>query len=195
MVPSKKRKITPFHINGGFTDIKDDNIYVFRIEEFSKVILHEILHHIPHVHKNNWTADQIYRLKKVFNVAADTELIPNEAVVELWATIMHILFLSFEYKIEYREILNTELQHSIELSEVILDKQSCLPNSLWSETSNAISYILFKTILLYHINDIKSWDPSYITDFLIKHHDTVQLSGDRKIVAKQSLRIMKTSDL
>jgi hypothetical protein len=53
--PSVSNLISSEHINGGFTSTKENNIYILRSEEFSKVILHELLHHCPKVHNEGWT--------------------------------------------------------------------------------------------------------------------------------------------
>jgi hypothetical protein len=44
--PQKRKYIdNPIHVNGGFTWLNDNKIYVYRKKEFCKVLLHEILHH------------------------------------------------------------------------------------------------------------------------------------------------------
>lgn len=44
--PQKRKYIDdPVHVNGGFTWLNRNDIFVFRSKEFCKVMLHEVLHH------------------------------------------------------------------------------------------------------------------------------------------------------
>lgn len=190
MFPPLYDIITADNINGGFTTHEGNNIYIFRSEEFSKVILHEILHHSPKVHYENWNASHINMLKNAFNIHEATLLIPNEAVVELWATILHIGFISFDYMLEYNDILKAEIEHSIMQSKKMLDKQKTFHKSQWREETNAFCYVVFKTILLANLASLDlKMTPECITKFLIKNKLNLNKSYDKSM----SLRIVRTS--
>jgi len=116
--------VQPKHINGAFTYVragapshtpatttsKPDpvpvKIYIFRQEEFPKVMLHEICHHLPyHTPPTKWHPDILGEFYRYFGIDATgcpnqcrVRLEPNEAIVEFWATIFHIMFLSIESK-------------------------------------------------------------------------------------------------
>jgi hypothetical protein len=172
--PNSGQLIEPEHINGGFTSRNSNDIYIIRSEEFGKVIIHEILHHCDEVHKNNWTQYQIENLKAHFNISKDAVLIPNEAVVELWATIIYCIFMYFQFGtiVHWKKLLNIELKHSIKQSNKIFEMQAKMKTG-WNEHSNAYPYIVFKTILLKHYENIPSWDPQTITNVLIRHKESV----------------------
>lgn len=172
--PQKNSIITPENINGGFTINEDNNIYIVRREEYSKVMLHEILHHCDKIH-NTFTNDQESTLKNVFNISDNTVLVPNEAIVELWALLFTSAFLSFEYKQKFTDLVKLETQFSIAQSNKILKKQK---NMKWHEETNAYCYIIFKTILLINLKEFTvhytfPYDTEYVTSFLIKHKDTI----------------------
>jgi len=188
----QKGTITSKHINGGFTDITKNEIFVTRIEEYSKVLLHEVLHHCHHIH-GNFSQNNIQKLKQTFNISDETILLPNEAVVELWATILTLKYISFETKIPYKLLYDLEIHHSICQSARIIEKQG---NREWKEKTNSYCYIVFKTILLLHVVDFLKkytfpYDDTYITDFILKHKNKTKLPS---IGMQKSLRMMILSD-
>lgn len=173
--PSSGELIGPEHINGGFTSLDSHDIYIIRAEEFGKVILHEIIHHCPQVNSTSWLPTQIDMLKAHFGIAKEATLIPNEAVVEVWATMVHCILTYFKFGsiLNYKKLLQSELKHSIFLSNKIYEMQNKMKSG-WNEHSNAYAYIVFKTILLKHYEKINSWDPATITDVLILFKDTIK---------------------
>ena len=187
----KTKPIDSVNINGGFTNTSLNDIFILRKEEYTKVIIHEMLHHAKEIHNDNWP--QIYKkeLKKEFNISHLTKLEPNEAVVELWATIYYILFLSFEYNVDFKTLLNVELQYSMSQSNKLLKKQNAEP---WIEYTNSYCYIIFKTILLiaYMKSKLPQNTPEAICKYLITHKDDIIIKNEKY---DKSLRMMKLSDL
>jgi hypothetical protein len=186
------RPIDTIHINGGSTATNDNKIFIIRHEEYAKVILHELIHHVKQIHNDDWSVNNIQKLKETFNISPDTLLIPNEAIVELWATIYYIIFLSLEYKIPFNILIKKELEYSFIQSNKIIKKQQ---NRLWIEHTNAFCYIIFKTILLkaFIEKGILLLDPNDITEYLIKNNllpYIIKLKDTDK-----SLRMMSLSDL
>ena len=188
-----KGPINTCHINGGFTSHNDNNIFIIRQEEYAKVILHEMLHHVKQIHNDNWSLSNILKLKYAFNIDNKTTLVPNEAVVELWATISYLNFLSKEYNISFKTLLKTELQYSLYQSKKLLKKQD---NKPWFEYTNAFCYIIFKTILLdaYIKNKLPPNNPNEITEYLITHKDVIKKPKKTDRFDK-GLRMMRFSDL
>lgn len=169
--------IKPVNINGGFTMELNNEIFITRKEEFPKVILHEILHHNININSNYWKKNNIIRLKTHFNIDPSTNLIPNEAIIEFWATIKHLKFVSKDYKLNYNRLLNSEIKYSLFKSYQLLKKQN---NKLWREETNAFCYIIFKTIMLVNMEEFYKiykfpYDEDLITDFLIKFSTSLPL--------------------
>jgi predicted acylesterase/phospholipase RssA len=192
----KKGIINTEHINGGFTSLTNDlnrQIFISRKEEYSKVILHEIIHHFKDINNENWDSGNILKLKKHFKISSTTNLNPNEAFVELWATIYHILFISYEYKINYKLLLKKEINNSLSQSYKLLLFNK---NAYWQEKTNSYCYIIFKTILLYNFNKLSKiyafpYDISSMTKFLIKYSKLPSYCDNIK---NNSLRMMILSD-
>ncbi len=191
LFPAMKKLINVENINGGFTSVNGNDIYVFREEEFPKVILHEILHHSP-VHSEVWTKYQTDQLKLAFKISPNMRLVCNEAVVEVFATVIHCIFISFVYKQPLKKIINTEVHYSIHQSNKFLAKQRQLPSGLWNEYTNSFCYIVFKTILLINFSKLTTLTPEYITKFLIANKYTIPVL---KTDNNKSLRMMVTSNL
>jgi hypothetical protein len=192
----KKGIIDTEHINGGFTRLTDyhnQDIFISRKEEYSKVILHEIIHHFKHINNENWDTNNILKLKKHFKISSVTTLNPNEAFVELWATLYYILFISYEYKLNYKILLKKELNNSLSQSYKLLLFNK---NNYWKEKTNSYCYIIFKTILLYNFNQLEKiyaypYDTYKMTDFLIKYSKLPQYCDN---INNRSLRMMILSD-
>jgi len=193
--PSNNQIVTSDNINGGFTSINKNNIYILRTEEFSKVLLHEILHHVNVIHNEYWDNNDIKLLKDNFKIHNKTYLIPNEAVVELWATMFNCIFLSLYYKISFKKLIHFETSYSIQQYHKLLQIQN---NQLWYEDTNAYAYIIFKTILLYKFKNvgIYPYKSNYITQFLIKNKDIIKKNNMIiKNINNVSMRMLRLSDL
>lgn len=199
-MPSNHKHVCACNINGGFTYPLGNSIYVVREEEYTKVMIHEILHHSKEIHNNGFMEKHLNKLKKIFNIAQETVLVPNEAVVELWATIANCAFLSFEYNQSFKKLINMETEFSMHQSHKILKKQGKEP---WFEKTNSYCYIIFKTILLKNISKLSGYtypyDPEYITEFLIEHKNSVKNKVKNsdffdKIRSKKSLRMTLFAD-
>jgi len=199
-MPAVGEHVCECHINGGFTYPQSNEIYVVREEEYTKVMIHEILHHCRDIHNNGFVERQLNKLKRTFNIAKDTVLVPNEAVVEFWATIANCAYLSFEYNQSFDKLIKTETGFSMHQSKKILAKQGDTP---WYETTNAYCYVIFKTILLKNMSKLSGYtypyDPEYITEFLIRHKNTVKNKVSNaefydKIMTTRSLRMTFLAD-
>jgi hypothetical protein len=157
------------HVNSGFTYLNKNNIYIVRKEEFPKVLLHEILHHNQYIH-STFKQSNIQRLKKHFNIT-NINFDPNETIVEFWATIIHLNLISEDYKLDFYKLFTDELKYSLYKCYQLYN----LPkNVLNTSKTNVYSYVIFKTILMYNIVELKKiytypYNDDVITDFIIQH--------------------------
>lgn len=192
---SQNEIITSKNINGGITNILYNDIFIIRKEEFPKTIIHELLHHsIIH---NSFSRDDIEMLKSNFNISEKMHLECNEAIIELYATILYNMILSCETGIEWRKLLNIEKKYSIKQANKILEKQR-KRGGIWYEETNSYCYIVFKTILLLNydkfINTIAiPYNSKNVTQFLIDHREIPKIT--KKILKEDnSLRMMILSN-
>ena len=174
--PAKKGQIIDaVNINGGYTYINKNNIYIIRKEDYNKVIIHELLHHNTLIHKQEWEEKNIKRLKAHFKIHPNMLLIPNEAIIETYACILNTVFYSIETGTSLQDNLTRDREHSINLTQKILDRQG---DQLWDEKTHSYCYIVFKTILYVYFNEFlkiyKYHNDTEITDFIIKYSGKVK---------------------
>jgi len=190
-LPHEDNFVNPQHINSGFTYLHHSSIFIIREEEFSKVILHEILHHCNTIHTEDYSSKNIQKLKSVFNISAKTVLIPNEAVVEFYATLFHSMFLSIETCIPYKILLDIEIKHSIKQSNKIMNKHG---DKQWFEKTNSFCYIIFKTIILMnHKKFLQDYIPNssdFVTNFILQNNNIPKIKINK---FDRSLRMTRLS--
>ena len=154
-------------------DIPNVNIYIIRKEEFGKVIIHEIIHHITLIH-SSFKISNINKLKKHFKISLSSNIDPNETIVEFCATIFHLYQISLETNTDFYKLFKDELNYSLYKTKQLLDLQKKMPDGIWYEESNIYCYIIFKTIIIYNLCDFLKiytypYNDDIITDFIIKY--------------------------
>jgi len=160
------------NVNSGFTYTTRNEIFIFRKEEFPKVILHELLHHDINIHNDKFSLYNKHKLLKHFNLSIDSELILNESIIEFWATILHLSYISKEYNLDFKSLIKIEIEYSLyKCYQIFKLKQK---NKLYYDKSNIYSYIIFKTIFLVYFDQFKKiytfpYDDTKITDFILKY--------------------------
>lgn len=169
-----------FHANTGFTTPCDSSneIYVFREEEWFKVLIHESFHsfgmdfsHPDKEHIQNTCEKQIHH---IFNIP-DVNVLVFETFNELCAEIIHLLFFYFFHSKSYSEpiiekLLNKEMSFSAFQCAKVLNHYSLKYTDLYShspesikkinnyrENTNVFAYYILKSLLLNHLNEFVSW--------------------------------------
>lgn len=172
--PKKGELFGPIHINGAYTYVNSEppKIFVYRCEEIAKVMIHELCHHLP-MHSHLWYGT--IRLCREFGLADALSTSPNEAVIEFWAEILHCAFISGSVK-NVATLVHDEIQHGLSKTRKLLEHKKKLGGGPWHENTNAFSYIVWRTVLLYFYRDFLKlhmpYDTEKVTDFLItKFHD------------------------
>jgi len=177
LIPTEAKKILDFdniltakNVNSGFTYANGNDIYIFRKEEYPKVIIHELLHHNKDLHNDTFNNSNKEALMKHFDITKDTILILNETLIELHALLLHLTYISQEYKMDLKKLFKKELDYSIYKSSQILKLKK--KNKKWCDKCNIYSYIIFKTIIMINLKEFfKSFTYPYndtmVTNFII----------------------------
>jgi hypothetical protein len=192
MFPAPGEPIGPENLNGGFTYVPmpmagtgaagaggTADIYILRREEMAKVTLHELIHH-SRVHTDDaaWNPilPEIYRVFGIQTAgcphACTTDIRPNEALVEFWATLYHSKCLSKEYNIPLATLVAAERDHAIAQAAHLEAHRRTLATGagnaapLWNERTHAYSYIRLRALMLADL-------PGFIAAFPEPPYDPV----------------------
>lgn len=170
--PEPSQPISYQHMNGGYTYTEDHTIYVYRMEEFPKVFVHEVIHNTK-INTESWNVKDLAKLYQQFQIDTagcpndcQTDLRPNEAVVEVWALLFQLIFVSIDTQEPFQALLQDELYFSLYQTQCILQHQRSL--TPWKESTHSYSYIVFKTIFLLHIHEFLAFSIPYSSHKLIR---------------------------
>jgi len=198
-----KLPLSRFNVNSGFTiininryPIEDKKIFISRKEEFGKVIFHEYIHHNLQI-DSSFSSSNIKRLQEHFKIISDID--PNEAVVEFWATVMFLKQLSEETQKDFYELFKEELSYSLYKSNQLFELQK-KNNCIWFDNTYVYCYIIFKTIFMFNLTKFQKiytfpYDDTILTNFLIEHSKLPEIkSNPTKRRPDNSLCFMVNSD-
>jgi len=178
VLPGNKTKVLgPSEINTGYTyHCKENNeIVIFRSEEWMKVLLHETMHCFGFDMSSH---DMLIKntLKKYFPIKS--EFLLSESYAEFWARTLNIVFYNYflhKKRINSKRILEDikygleiEKYYSIYQSSKILDymslgyddivcnseKNICLRQNLYRERTNVFSYYILTSILFFDYESV-----------------------------------------
>lgn len=197
-------RLDTINTNSAFTYISSistqtKKIYCLRKEEYCKCIYHEIIHHLPFIHKS-FKKNNIIKLKNHFKILNEN-IDPNEAIVEFWATVMFLKQISIDYNFDYYELFKEELEYSLFKCHQIYKLQKFQDGKWKDNETNLYCYIVFKTIIMYNLEIFMNiytfpYDDDIITDFLIKYSQLPIITNTNNKKRKlMSLCFMVNSDL
>jgi len=169
------------NINSGLTYpcSKTGEIYIYRKHEFFKVFIHETLHsyNIDKLLRNNLDSNSYYQtLIKTFNIASTAnsynKIGLNEAITEFWTFIIHsfvycyynstnfektvVLFeRCYKYEATHSSFQVAKILYANKLSyDQFLTTITNNGTTLYNETSHILSYIFFKSLLIYNVEKV-----------------------------------------
>jgi hypothetical protein len=168
------------HVNTAFTYPckKDNEIHIFRKEEWFKVLIHESFHSFGLDFSEYNDAATSRQILKIFNVTADVRVF--ESYCEIWAELLNDMFVVF-YSTRWNENQDKWMQTCIRKFEVLVHNEQkfsvfqCAKilsyyqlqykdilhaNSKpgqnadkYRDRTHVLSYYIIKTMLLYNVND------------------------------------------
>lgn len=179
----EKCKIEEKNANSAFTFAcrKKNEVYIYRKEEWFKVLTHELFHSFGLDFAQNDSHDINNKVYSIFPIKTDLRL--YESYCEIWAELLNCIFIAF-FSIKCSEndfiqkvvkkiqlLIHQEIIFSVFQSTKVLSYFGMTYSDLYERTSNAInirqmyyrettpvlSYYIIKTILIFHIDDFLSW--------------------------------------
>jgi hypothetical protein len=159
--PNENSYINPEHINSGYYDPNINTIFIWRYEEFEKVIFHEFIHLINLDKHNNSVNLLINTCENAHNYF--------EAITDFWAIFYHLIYLSLILNIDIKLLLEIELSfiknqamklnHFLNLNN--WDKKILINKNIKQSTS-AFSYLILKYLLFEYIINLKEFNINLI---------------------------------
>jgi hypothetical protein len=151
-----EKLITSENINSGCT-VRGKYVYVWRKEEFYKVLIHELVHYFS-IDYNSQEPDALEKsLHKLIDIEGDD--VVNEAYTEIFAVTINSVIRSVDYNIAFSTIINYENAFThFQIAKIInlFDGQSYddLYNITIKQNTSLVSYIIVKGILLNNYENI-----------------------------------------
>ena len=165
-------KISPYDINSGCT-LKYHNkmceIFIWRIEECEKVLLHELIHalDIDYINQSKYVLDNI---SNHFDILDKKYINLFEAYTETWAVILNVIFNCYQsseleniYKYLFWESYFSMVQSAKILRYFGYEKFSdCTfyckkgfnrKNFDFNQETSVLSYYILKSVILYNLED------------------------------------------
>jgi hypothetical protein len=144
-------KIDVKHANSGYTDFNENIIFIWRYEEFEKVLFHELIHYFD-LDSRDHAFDNMINFK---GYGASY----YEAITDFWGIAYHLIFLSIITKISLKTLLEIELifirNQAMQLNNYYkLKNWKTKPNKIIEQKTAAFSYYIIKYLLFeYALNN------------------------------------------
>lgn len=201
--------IGQIHSNSAFTfscnrehDTKENDIYIYRFEEWSKVLIHESFHSLGLDFSSTSQKDIDPKIRELYDVETDPRF--YETYTETWAEIlnaMFIVYLSKDKRMDSHkkqtELFIRRLEDFIELEQLFsmfqcakvlhhygltyrefVSKDSISSEKrhrLYNEKTHVLAYYIMKSVFLWNSEDFVEW-------CAIKNRGSLQFYNKRNII-------------
>ena len=183
---AKGDSIGPEHANTGYTFRcdKQNEIVIYRQEEWFKVLMHETMHAFGADFDSHSHANDDQYLKALFSLPDDVNIKLSETYSEIWARIMNVVFQTYfksppslesrtlsKFKKNIEFYLHLECVFSLYQCIKILDYMGInyavltdgsesskqIVTSFYRENTNVFAYYVLTSILLNNYRDFLTW--------------------------------------
>jgi hypothetical protein len=183
-IPDSSNVFDRIHVNTGFTFAckYDNEINIYRKEEWFKVFIHECFHSFGLDFSHHDCSHIDKKVLTLFPVNADVRI--YETYCETWAELLNIIFIVFLTSISNCKTVN--INGLIKKTEILIDyerifslfqcskvlthlglsynnlhektQESIMVRNLrYRENTSVLSYYIIKSCLMYKINDFLEW--------------------------------------
>jgi hypothetical protein len=160
------------HANSGYSDSLNNYIFIWRYEEYEKVLFHEMIHNLRMDHRDTIInkLDNINNMHNYF-----------EAITDFWGIFYHIIYLSLITKVKIKSLLEIELGfiknqamilnnyfelnnwNKLKNENILIDTATNKQTKLINQNASAFSYyiikyLLFKFSLTDNINNYNNYN-------------------------------------
>lgn len=154
-INDKDNKLAAKEINSGYSDIRKKYIFIWREEEFEKVLFHELIHLLNKDHREEIYDYDRFNDKSFFEALTDTK-----------AIYYNIIYLSILTKEDIYKLLNIELNFIINQANYMDN----LLNDKYKEISPVTSYYIIKSKIFKYLLSNKMNEELYHKLFTLNIH-------------------------
>ena len=179
--PENNKIIGIKNANTGYTDFQKNIIFIWRYEEYVKVLFHEAIHYFDldrHDHHVDHIAD------------IDGPHIYNEAITDVLGIYYHIIFLSLITRVKIKTLLELELSfirnQAMTLNDYLgLGNWKGKPKKVIKQSTAAFSYyilkyLIFEFLIDHNLEEAKDYNEllqrSLAQGFIVKPHNKIKSS-------------------
>jgi hypothetical protein len=148
-LPDNNEILNASHVNSGFSDITYNYILIWRLEEFEKVTLHELIHLFDMDCRDQSITDK-------FNIIGEHRY--YEAITDFWAIFYYIIYISILTKIKIKLLLEIEVAFIKNQAMVLNDffnfnswTQNTINKTIIKQNSAGLSYYIIKYLIFMYI--------------------------------------------
>lgn len=188
--PSSDKVFTARSVNSAEFDPTINHLSIFRREELSKLLFHELIHRANLEHRVKGHQDVINRWgrKWAINRIDDGDIMFTESFVEVMAQFINIVTISEMCDADFDDLWKNELMFGIYQTAKILYLSGFKTNRDFvtratekrvNESTSAAEYHIFKTILMLNFNEfMRLYRGGSIKDLLEMVYDFALNNGD-----------------
>ena len=180
--PEKNNKAMGIkNANTGYTDFQKNIIFIWRYEEYVKVLFHEAIHYFD-LDKHDHHVDHIADI--------DGPHIYNEAITDVLGIYYHIIFLSLITRVKIKTLLELELSfirnQAMTLNDYLgLGNWKGKPKKIIKQSTAAFSYyilkyLIFEFLIDHNLEEAKDYNEllqkSLAQGFIVKPHHKIKSS-------------------
>jgi hypothetical protein len=160
-LPKEYKVLGTREVNSGLASFGDNKILIYRNEEYSKLLIHELIH----LYRIDFSVVNIDFLPELLDINNDTKTIPNESITEILAVIINSIIVSIEFSKKKNtklatDLINYEIAFNLFQCSKILNHfgynyatdffKSNNGNSIFEQTTSVVSYFFIKTACLFN---------------------------------------------
>ena len=165
--PSDNIIIDVDHVNSGYTDINKQIIFIWRLEEFEKVLFHELIHLFNVDCRNN-------NIDLNFNIDGPTNY--YESITDFWGILYNLIYISIIIKKKIKILFEIEFAF-IQNQAITLYNYynlNSISNNIIKQNTAAFTYYILKYNLFnYIINNNKKIN----NNILLKYINSINKSS------------------
>jgi hypothetical protein len=179
--PENNKTMGIKNANTGYTDFQKNIIFIWRYEEYVKVLFHEAIHYFD-LDKNDHNVDKIADI--------DGPHIYNEAITDVLGIYYHIIFLSLVTRVKIKTLLELELSfirnQAMTLNDYLgLGNWKGKPKKVIKQSTAAFSYyilkyLIFEWLIDHNLEEAKDYNEllqkSLAQGFIVKPYNKIKSS-------------------